>query len=234
MNSQKKKNHKEKLTQKEFNLKITGKYLNKVLEINAKHALYREIGDWYHHLKKFPGVLFDRNGYLIFQTKQEYNSHPSLKHKKELHIKGGIELIKEYKLYPQKQKRLITGVFDQKEKQVNIEDKVRLQREISIILRNQSLVKKIKRLYNDSCQICGLQLGKENGITYSEVHHIKPLGNPHNGKDTIDNMICVCPNHHALLDLKLMRINKNAFSHLKHNLSLDNIKYHNSILKESI
>ncbi|MBC8101367.1 MAG: HNH endonuclease, partial [Cytophagales bacterium] len=31
--------------------------------------------------------------------------------------------------------------------------------------------------------------------------HIRPLGQPHNGPDTTDNILCLCPNHHLLFDL---------------------------------
>lgn len=43
--------------------KPSGKQLQKKYGINAEHALYREDGKWYHHFKKFPGVLFDAQGY---------------------------------------------------------------------------------------------------------------------------------------------------------------------------
>ena len=28
-----------------------------------------------------------------------------------------------------------------------------------------------------------------------------PLGRPHNGPDTFDNLLCLCPNHHFLFDV---------------------------------
>ena len=37
-------------------------------------ALYREDGKWYHHLKKFPGALFDFNGYIVFATRRGVRS----------------------------------------------------------------------------------------------------------------------------------------------------------------
>ena len=33
-----------------------------------------------------------------------------------------------------------------------------------------------------------------------EAAHIRPLGAPHNGPDTLDNTLCLCPNHHVLFD----------------------------------
>lgn len=49
-----------------------GQRLNKDWGVNAKHALYREDGRWFHQLNKFPGALFDENGYILFQTEQAY------------------------------------------------------------------------------------------------------------------------------------------------------------------
>ena len=33
-----------------------------------------------------------------------------------------------------------------------------------------------------------------------EAAHIRPLGAPHNGPDTLDNTLCLCPNHHVPFD----------------------------------
>ena len=77
------------------------------------------------------------------------------------------------------------------------------------------------------------QLFKNSNISenkyYSEVHHIWPLGKPHNGSDTLDNMVCVCPNCHTLLDYKAIHLNKEIFKVLKHNIADANIKYHNTL-----
>ena len=51
-----------------------GQRLNKEWGVNAKHALDREDGRWFHHLKKFPGALFDAHGYILFPTEQAYRN----------------------------------------------------------------------------------------------------------------------------------------------------------------
>lgn len=68
------------------------------------------------------------------------------------------------------------------------------------IVRNTQMVRRVKRLHQDKCQICGHTIPLPNGSRYSEGHHIKPLGSPHHGPDVIENILCVCPNHHAELD----------------------------------
>ncbi len=29
---------------------------------------------------------------------------------------------------------------------------------------------------------------------------MRPLGKPHEGPDTVENVLCLCPNHHVLFD----------------------------------
>jgi len=77
--------------------KISGKYLNNLWGVNAKHALYREDGKWYHHLTQFPGALFDKHGYIMFTTSDEYKTSPYLQHTQDLHVPEGISQIPGYK-----------------------------------------------------------------------------------------------------------------------------------------
>ncbi len=72
---------------------------------------------------------------------------------------------------------------------------------VTRIIRDTPKTLKLKKLYKDKCQVCGLQIKKNDGTFYSEVHHIKPLGGTHNGSDDESNMIVLCPNHHAMFDL---------------------------------
>jgi len=67
------------------------------------------------------------------------------------------------------------------------------------IVRDTGQARQIKELYDYKCQMCGIRL---EGIAgpYAEAAHIRPLGAPHNGPDTPDNIVCLCPNHHVLFD----------------------------------
>ena len=38
------------------------------------------------------------------------------------------------------------------------------------------------------------------------MHHLQPLGEPHDGPDVTANMLVVCPNHHADLDHGLVAV----------------------------
>lgn len=41
---------------------MNGKLLKIILNIEAEHALYREDGKWYHHLKAFPESYLTKMG----------------------------------------------------------------------------------------------------------------------------------------------------------------------------
>ncbi len=70
---------------------------------------------------------------------------------------------------------------------------------VSRIVRDSARSRKIKALYDHRCQVCGTRLECPAG-PYSEAAHIRPLGAPHDGPDTEDNILCLCPNHHVLFD----------------------------------
>ena len=96
------------------------------------------------------------------------------------------------------------------------------------ILRDTKISRKIKELYGYQCQLCGDVINFKNGQKYSEVHHIKPLGSPHNGPDVEGNVICVCPNHHALLDFGGIELDLSQLKiPLNHEIHEKYIKYHN-------
>lgn len=72
------------------------------------------------------------------------------------------------------------------------------RREVSVnrVQRNQQLVDQMKKLYDHTCQVCGQKrlLSPDEG--FSHVHHLMPLGKPHDGPDVPENLVVVCPNHH--------------------------------------
>ena len=70
---------------------------------------------------------------------------------------------------------------------------------IQRIIRDTAQGREVKALYHYRCQMCGVRLESSAG-PYAEAAHIRPLGQPHNGPDTLDNLLCLCPNHHVLFD----------------------------------
>lgn len=67
-------------------------------------------------------------------------------------------------------------------------------------VRDRSVVRTIRNLYQDKCSICGEALALLDDGTYAEVGHIKPVGLPFRGPDHISNVLPFCPNHHRQFD----------------------------------
>ncbi|MCK5038676.1 MAG: HNH endonuclease [Thermoplasmata archaeon] len=74
------------------------------------------------------------------------------------------------------------------------------------IIRDTELVRKLKESYGWSCQICGKRILLPNGKYYTEGHHLRPLGGSYEGPDIAENIIILCPNHHAEFDLRSIAI----------------------------
>lgn len=68
------------------------------------------------------------------------------------------------------------------------------------ILRDTTLARQIKRLHKDRCQLCGSVTELQLGQTYSEAHHLQPLGQPHSGPDIAGNIVVLCPTCHVRCD----------------------------------
>jgi HNH endonuclease len=87
----------------------------------------------------------------------------------------------------------------------------RIVTEVSRIVRDTSIVRQLKDLYANKCQICGIVLGLP-GSQYSEAHHVRPLGQPHNGPDITKNILILCPNHHAEFDLGYVAVDPDSMT----------------------
>ncbi len=105
---------------------------------------------------------------------------------------------------------------------------------VSRIIRDTAQARQIKVLYDHRCQMCGTRLECPAG-PYSEAAHIRPLGAPHNGPDTKDNILCLCPNHHVLFDngavsiaedLALVGDDSDLIVHRNHHINRHYLAYH--------
>ena len=126
--------------------------------------------------------------------------------------------------------------FLKNEKKTGIPEKKFYQ--IFKVKRDKKKVGELKKIYENKCQICGYRIELENGKFYSEVHHLRPIGNEL-GNDDFDNMIVVCPNHHKNFDWSILRLDlegKNVINlegkkiselsiKKEHKLSESNLKY---------
>ena len=101
------------------------------------------------------------------------------------------------------------------------------------LVRDTAQARRIKALYDYRCQMCGVRLEGLAG-PYAEAAHIRPLGAPHHGPDTPDNILCLCPNHHVLLDhggvgisedLSLIGVEGRLTVHPQHQISEEHLRY---------
>jgi len=103
----------------------------------------------------------------------------------------------------------------------------------SRVVRSTEVGNKVKELYKHTCQTCSIRLETPAG-PYAEGCHIRPLGKPHNGPDTTDNVLCLCPNCHVLFDTYAVTIDE-TFSVIpkgrkltvepSHAINLEHIRY---------
>ncbi|MFF8478746.1 HNH endonuclease [Streptomyces sp. NPDC015414] len=69
----------------------------------------------------------------------------------------------------------------------------------SRLVRDAAIANRVKELHSHTCQVCGTRLQYKHR-PYSEAAHIRGLGSPHDGPDELQNLLCLCPNHHVLFD----------------------------------
>jgi|SRR6476661_415537 len=208
--------------------------INQLLDLGAAQPYYAKAGTWYHRFKRFPAVLIDAGGYIFFDSEKDYFSCKGLKisttHPNQVNIRAGISTLAGYRPFSTAELNLILqqeGNYLEQKVAPTDEKTLRKKREIDSIIRSQKIVNELKKLYKNTCQICGHRLQVGPMKYYSEVHHIKPLGALHNGPDHKSNMLCVCPNHHVLLDFFAIRLNLDTLLIQKHAICEEFVNYHN-------
>jgi putative restriction endonuclease len=75
----------------------------------------------------------------------------------------------------------------------------RSEQTVQRIVRSTVVSRWVKDLHADTCQACDACLYIPGG-SYSEGAHIVLLGRPHNGPDSVENVLCLCPACHVLFD----------------------------------
>jgi hypothetical protein len=106
----------------------------------------------------------------------------------------------------------------------------RIQTTAYRILRDTRLARHVKGLHNNRCQVCGHTIILPDGSCYAEAHHIRPLGEPHNGPDVAENILCLCPNHHTEMDYLASAIDTNELHAAQgHSIGDQYVSYHNDL-----
>jgi hypothetical protein len=114
---------------------------------------------------------------------------------------------------------------------IDIEPPSRVQSVTYRILRDTVTTRQLKIDHGYQCQICGTCINLPDGSKYAEVHHIRPLGRPHCGPDTRENMIVLCPNHHAMCDYRGVKLDQKMIRKIDgHSIGIAFIHYHNALM----
>lgn len=107
---------------------------------------------------------------------------------------------------------------------------------VSRVVRDTAVTRAVKRLYDFRCQVCRERIETPSG-PYAEAAHIRPLGRPHGGPDEPANALCLCPTHHAALDLyafsieadgRLVGTEGRLHVHPAHGIDPHHLAYHRS------
>ncbi len=170
--------------------------------ILVQHGRYREDGKWYHHLKKFPSAFLNSNGYIIFNSKEEYQNCIFLQLGQDVNIPKGISAIPGYTTYdhdtfisrPKSNVKVRKASFSEGGTQEIIRELQKRDPELkSLAIEKHGL----------SCQICEFNFEKNYGALgkgYIEMHHLVPLGTTKKERiSTVDNVAVVCSNCHRVL-----------------------------------
>ena len=161
--------------------RTNGAYLNELWNVGAAHALYIHDGHWYHPLKRFPGALFDLNGYVLFKTQEEFSAFRHGKIEKDFALPPpGISALPDYVRVvpdggPSSPFAPPFWDVDIHGSSVALEGRrrlvVHLERE-----RNQTIVRKKKKNATSlNCEICAFSFERAYGSAageYCEVHHL--------------------------------------------------------------
>jgi hypothetical protein len=125
--------------------------------------------------------------------------------------------------------RLTESIADPEAADRGNPDPKRVTTQQSRIVRETAQIRYLKRLHDHSCQLCGTRLSLAGGLAYSEGHHLRPLGTPHNGPDIPSNIIIVCPNCHTLCDFGAVRLDARRLRRRDgHTVANVYVRYHNS------
>jgi len=92
----------------------------------------------------------------------------------------------------------------------------RITTTVQRLVRNTLISNSVKKMYDYKCQICNTQIKTPAGF-YSEGAHVRPLGANHNGDDNESNILCLCPNHHVMLDYGTIYIDESFFVYNRYN-----------------
>lgn len=177
--------------------------LKKKWGVDAVQVRYRETGNWYNLLKRFPAALFDRNGYVLFPTEESYRTAPGILIGKEIGFRKqrGISGMPGYQRFPTDEPKDSTLIADIK----NIEsdqatDPTTKQALVGARIGQGKFGSEVRQLWNYCCCVTG-----SSTAAALEASHIKRWADS-NDQERLDanNGLLLTVNLHKLFDAGLI------------------------------
>lgn len=202
----------------------TGRNLSALWGVKVAHPLYHKDGTWYHGLKGFPAALFDPNGYVVFETEEEFRRCPAIRPSPggNLGIAGGISSLPSYvqkvmTAAEQAARSAIEteiaahgGSEDDTGFMADPEGRAVLRKHITYERSSRNRAECI-RVHGAKCKACGFNFdvayGRSHARSYIEVHHIRSVSEQA-GK-TINpkrDLVPLCSNCHSMIHREHGRI----------------------------
>lgn len=174
--------------------------------LDVTHGHYRETGDWYHHLTRFPGALFDKHGYVVFATEADYLTCPQLQLAQDVHVPNGIASIPKYvRVVGADGERLDESKPDSERMRYREGQVVEVN--LTRYERDRAARQACLEHHGFNCSVCQVNLEDKYGPAAEgvvHVHHLAALGDA-GGEyevDPIADLRPVCPNCHAVIHSK--------------------------------
>ncbi len=169
--------------------------------VNAVEVHYREIGNWYVRLKRFPAALFDRNGYILFPTEEAYlKPSPYIYIGKQTGVPKGISAIPGYVRFPISELGDNTLITDIEKIKSSKNDPTTKKAQIDARLGQGKFGSDVREQWNHRCCVTG-----SSTAAVLEASHIKRWADS-NDQERLDpnNGLLLTANLHKLFDAGLI------------------------------
>jgi hypothetical protein len=175
--------------------------LSKALRLNVVQSRYSNWGNFYGLVQFYPCALWDRSGYIIFNSEDELKV-PGVSVAKRINVPRGISSLNGYK-WVIHDIQLLEELPDGVEYQEGTVQQIKVNR----YERDKKAREACLSHYGYVCQICRVKLSDIYGAiaeTLIHVYHIKPISEIGESYivDPVADLIPVCPHCHAVIHLK--------------------------------
>jgi hypothetical protein len=80
--------------------RVTGEWLNRAFNLEARHSLYHKDGTFYERLVAFPGVLCDPKGFVRYEDEEQFVGDPQLSIGEKVNIPRSLSAHPRYSRFP--------------------------------------------------------------------------------------------------------------------------------------